>query len=213
MNTELKLIINCGDGMHFDEFYYFGSKLVQSTLMACPVEFEKVSFSDENVWNLIKGNYDSFEFPLTFRQEDGKILRDILETGWSSRYLISSRLKELLENQNFTGWKTYPIKLYDKKSNEIHGYHGFSVTGKCAPISFKNSKIIEKQFVPTGPICKYFKGIDLDEWDGSDFFCPEGNIGIYVTRKVTQVLKGNKITNVRFEDVTELEFNVRYGDA
>ena len=52
-----------------------------------------------------------------------------------------------MEENNPTGWKIYPIKLYDKKDNEVLGYHGLSVTGKCASIDYSKSEIIEKRYV------------------------------------------------------------------
>jgi hypothetical protein len=48
-----------------------------------------------------------------------------------------------LEENQFTGWKIYPIKLFDKKENEVEGYHGLSVTGICGPQSY--NEIIEKK--------------------------------------------------------------------
>lgn len=190
-----------------DMFFEFDSKIFSSFILACPVELTDEQLSVNHQINLIKGDYDAFNFPINFMQNDGKKFTDILDTGWPSRYLISSRLKEILDNHYFTGWKSFPIRLFDKKSNEIFGYHGFSVTGKCAKIDYTNSKIIEKQFSPSGPICKFYKGIsiDTDHWDGSDFFCPEGSLVIYVTQRVGKALKENKVTNLRLVDIAEKE--------
>src|SRR5271157_2883924 len=101
---------------------------------------------------LAKGVYDGVDFPISFKQEYGKKLYDILYTGYATFYLISERMREILDENNLTGWKVFPIKLLDKKNNEIVGYHGFSVTGHCGPISYAKSKIIKKRYVPNGPI-------------------------------------------------------------
>ena len=135
----------------------------------------------------------------------------ILEHGKTSLYLISERLKNLLEENQTTGWKTFPVKVLDKKKREVPGYLGFSVTGRCGPIDDSKALIIEKRLVPTGPICTYYKGlyIRLDQWDGADFFVPEKTIGIVVTRRTAEILKKNKITNMELENLTEVERNVR----
>lgn len=191
-------------------FFDFGSKLLSSTVQVHLVKDNRSDHSKINQWNLVKGNFEGCEFPITFKQEYGKKLTDILDTGWPCSYLISAKLKDILEKNGFTGWVTFPIQLFDKKSNEIFGYHGFSVVGKCARIDYKKSKIIEKRLIPTGPICQYYQGIEVDEWDGSDFFSPDRNSSIYVTQRVAIALKNNKITNLRLEDVAEEEIDINY---
>lgn len=193
-------------------FFDFGSKFLSSTVQVHVIKESGYSLSTNNIWGLVKGNYSGIEFPITFKQEYGKNWTDVLDTGWPSRYLISSKLKDILESHSFTGWKTFPVKLYDKKSNEIFGYYGFSVIGKCASIDFNKSKIIERQYAPNAPVQHYYKGefVDLDQWDGSDFFCPEDSYDIFVTQRVAKTLKENKITNLYLKDLNEVEINVDY---
>ena len=191
-------------------FFNFGSKLLSSTIQAHAVGIKRGENEANEHWKLIKGNYTGIESPITFKQAYGKKLTDILDTGWPSLLLISSRMKGILESHNLTGWKTFPLKLYDKNEVEVSGYYGFSVTGKCASINYGKSEIIEKRLVPTGPICKFYKGIsiDVDKWDKSDFFAPEGSFSLFVTQKAAEILKKNKITNLRLEAVTEIEIDV-----
>jgi hypothetical protein len=160
--------------------------------------------------NLITGKYKGIDFPVIFKQDSGKNFTDILDTGWSSFYLISDRMKSILEENHLTGWKTFPIKLYNKKGVEIFGYHGLSITGRCAPTDYRKSEIIEKRLVPTGPIGKYYKGIVVDEWDGSDFFIPEGTTRPLVSKKAAEILKKNKITNLYLKNISECEMNVNF---
>lgn len=102
--------------------------------------------------------------------------------------------------------------MYDKKGNEINGYQGFSVIGTCGPVSYANSEIIEKRYVPNGPIVKNYKGaeIGLDKWDGTDFFTSEHSYKTVITKKVIEALKKNKITNLKLENITEIEIPVRF---
>ena len=119
-------------------------------------------------------------------------------------------MKKILEENNLTGWKTFPIKLYDKNGNEISGYHGFSIIGHCNPINYEKSAIIEKRKVPTGPICKFYKGMFIDKWDETDFFTPEGTYEIFITKKAADILKKNKITNVQLENLTDSEIDAHH---
>ena len=196
--------------MEMSDFFDFCSKLVLSNALAYPVELKK---NENELWedrDLIKGIYKGINFPVVFKQdkESGNKFTDVLDTGHPNLYLISDRMKTVLKENHLTGWQTYPIKLYDKKGNEIFGYHGFSVVGHCGPESYKNSEIIEKQFVPEGPICKYYKGVFFDAWDGTDFFTPKGVYSIFITKKAAEVLKKNKLTNIRLENLSEYEMNV-----
>ncbi|HRD54959.1 MAG TPA: hypothetical protein PLC42_01035, partial [Parachlamydiaceae bacterium] len=111
-------------------FFEFSSKYVSSTFMAC--------YDDKiNELNLIKGDYIDVNFPIIFKHEEGKKLTDILDTGYVGLFLISDKLKVFLEKNQLTGWKTFPIKIYDKKKIEISGYHGFSIIGRCKSIYYK----------------------------------------------------------------------------
>lgn len=190
------------------DFFSFGSKLVSSTVQAHAVGLKTGENGIDEHWNLVKGNYKGISFPITFKQAYGKKLTDILDTGWPCLYLISDRMKSILEENCLTGWRTFPIKLYDKKGNEISGYQGFSLTGQCGPTIYKKSTIFEKRLVPTGPICRFYKGIFIDSWDGSDFFTPKETYHTLITKKTEKVLKENKITNMRTENLAECETDV-----
>lgn len=195
--------------MKIKDFYTFSSNLSSATVQAHPIYLSK----KENVnglydqHKLIMGEYRSITFPVVFKQEYGKKLEDVLDTGWPGLFLISDHLKFVLEKNNTTGWKCFEIKLLDKKEKEIKGYQGLSVTGRCGAIDHSQSEIIEKRMVPTGPLTRYYKGlyIGLDKWDGRDFFLPEEYFGIVVTSKVTNVLKINKVTNVKLKELSDIQ--------
>lgn len=195
--------------MEMKDFFEFGDQLISSTIQAHAIGLKVGKNGLNDHWNLVKGNYEGIDFPVTFKQEYGKNLRDILGTGWPKLYLISDKLKAVLESNELTGWKTFPIKLYDKKGNEINGYHGFSMTGHCSRINYGKSEIIEKRLVPNGPVCKFYKGIVIDNWDGSDFFTPDETYHTFITKRAAEILKKNKITNMRkLENLTKSEIDV-----
>ncbi|TAF71904.1 MAG: hypothetical protein EAZ53_17250 [Bacteroidetes bacterium] len=195
--------------MKLKDFYSFDSKLSSKTIQVHSVGLNNLKFANNLAaeWNLILGLYDGIQLPVVFKQEYGKKLEDILDTGWPGLFLVSKKFKEVLEENALTGWKTFDVKVLDKNNQELQGFYGLSITGKCGKIDYSKSEIIEKRLVPNGPVGKYYKGlpIGLDEWDGSDFFLPHNNFGAIVTSKVADVLKKSKVTNVRFENLTDIE--------
>ncbi|MCL2072651.1 MAG: hypothetical protein FWH18_01920 [Marinilabiliaceae bacterium] len=201
--------------MEIKDFFRFGSKLVSSTFQAHPVGLKEFHPIDPNrrysydEHRLIRGDYYNIFFPVKFKQEFGKNLQDILDTGWAGLYLISDKMKLILEDNKLTGWKTFDVKVLDKSKQEIQGYHGFSVTGRCGNIDYSKSEIIEKRRVPNGPLCKFYKGlhVGLDKWDGSDFFLPEQYLGTIITSKVSEILKKNKLTNIRLINLADIEID------
>jgi len=195
--------------MSIENFYTFSSKLSSSTVQAHAISLsdkeDNTGLFDQH--RLIQGVYNGISFPIIFKQDYGKKLEDVLDTGWASLFLISDKLKVVLEESAFTGWKTFAVKVLDKKGQEIQGYHGLSITGKCGKIDYSKSEIIEKRLVPNAPLGKYYRGlhIGLGEWDGSDFFLPEKYFGIIITSRAAEVLKKNKLTNIRLENLAEIE--------
>jgi len=187
------------------DFFDLSSKLLSSTFHSSPIHIPY----DGNL-ELIAGNYNGIEMPVIFQQNSGKNLLDILDTGYANLLLISEKLKSVLKENKLTGWKTYPIKLYDKKGLEIIGYHGFSVTGRCGPIQYGKSEIIEKRLISTGPVVKFYKGLSfgLESWDGSDFFSPKDTIRIITNEKVFQLMREQKISNLVMEPLDEIKTRV-----
>lgn len=194
--------------METNDLFSFGSKLVSSTVQAHAIGLKRNEDGSNDHWNLSKGNYKGINFPVIFKQDSGKNFTDILDTGWPGLFLISDRLKGILEENRLTGWQTFPIKLYDKKGNEISGYHGFSIIGHSGPTNYEKSEIIETRHVPTGPICHYYKGVRVDNWDGTDFFTPDKTYHNFISKRAAEILKKNKITNLRLENLAERKTDV-----
>lgn len=192
-----------GAVMDIKSFYDFGTKLRSASFHAEPVNIN--TLEEKN--NIVSGLYDNINFPIIFKHTYGNKVGDILDTGSASLFLISDKLKNTLEKNNLTGWKTYPVQIFDKKGDKIQGYHGFSVTGRCGPVDYRKCEITEKRLAPEGPLIKHYKGlyIGLDKWDGSDFFIPEGTSGIKITQKAMNLLKTNKLTNLNCKNLMDYE--------
>ena len=188
--------------MDLNTFFILGSSFSQVPIC---VSNEELNW-DTNC-RIVKGDYSGVEFPIIFKQSSGKKWTDVLNPNSVSMYVVSQRFIELLEENNITGWKSYPIKILDKEDKEISGYVGFSLIGKCGPVDYLKSEVYEKQLVPNGTKNKYYKGLHVGwaEWDGSDFFIPEGSLNIIVTEKVRQVIKKHKITNIVLQSLADYE--------
>jgi len=188
--------------MNIKDFFSFGSKLLSTSFQAHPENLSSVELN-----NLVIGDFKNITLPVIFRHKYGKKLTDLLDTGSAYLYLISDNMLNILKENEITGWNTFPVKVFDKKSVEIGGYHGFSIIGKSGAIDYNKSEVIEKSLVPGGPISKYYKGqfFGYEKWDGSGFFITEGTFNIIVTKKVMQVLKKAKLSNISFECLTDIE--------
>jgi hypothetical protein len=190
--------------MDNSKFYSFGTTFSQT-----PVYLNNEDIGWDKCLELIVGNYSNIILPLQVKQTSGKKWTDILTKSVSLHY-VSDKFVNLLKENNITGWQTFPLSITDKQGNKVEGYSGFSIMGKAGKIDHSQSKIIEKQFAPNCPIVKYYKGLyfDIEKWDGSDFFILEDTIKIIVTEKVYKIIKGNKLTNFRLENLMDYEMSV-----
>jgi hypothetical protein len=195
-----------------DNFYKFKDGDSDSTFQGSLVKSHKNNTSESEVYEqdrLQWGDYSYSEFPVSFIYYRGRVLKDILGVGWISLYLISDRMKKVLEEHNLTGWKTFPIKLFGKKKEEIPGYHGFSVTGRSGGIDYSGAVVIEKEVIPGLGLWKYYKGmtVDLTKWDNTDFFKPNEFEGIIITERAALALKNAHITNIKLTKLTDIEID------
>jgi len=146
--------------------------------------FDQLAFGD---------HYPEYiQFPIVFHQEEGKRMRDVLDMRSVGFFVISDRMKDVLEENGFTGWNTYPIQLYDKKKNLISGYSGFTVTGKGGRV-----------YYPLNEAWNPVLGWNPASWEGSDFFHFENTRHIIITERVMKVLKKHKIDAIDMEPLED----------
>ena len=202
-NSEIVLMKN---------FFSFDSCGYGTTFAVTAEEFERyLSFSDSQAAGLfysklICGDYNEIQFPIVYHEQkggdSGKKMRDILDTRYPPLYLISDRFKTILEESRITGWKTYPISLFDKKGNLVEGYNGFSITGRAGKMQKFDNPPLEYGYSEKSDGC-YF---DFETWDGSDIFNTEDSWFIIATERFIKVLVENKITASEYCRLTD------YGD-
>ncbi|MCM5663622.1 imm11 family protein [Galbibacter mesophilus] len=153
------------------------------------------------------GDYDNISFPVTFVQDNGAKLREVLDTGYANLFLISERLKNILNQYKISGWLDFEVELFSKKGEIIPKCYGFSVIGRSGRLNFEKSDLVEKILVPGGIPAIYYKGLfpEMKEWDRSDIFMPKGTRFIIVTEKVKEIFMKKKITNTYFQTISEVE--------
>lgn len=143
-----------------------------------------------------------------FREYMGSRPSDFVGTTEAVLRLVSTRVVDLLHQENVTGWTTYPVEVLSKSGAEIEGYHGFAVTGTCGPIdNSKSPRVWRDPVVPGGERHQVWLGFypDLTAWEGSDIFGPASTGYIFVTERVKDLLERHKITNLRIQRLTEVE--------
>lgn len=185
-----------------DMFYEFGAKMLVIDFSVCPDIFVKAliegDFSENrNIhWHLGWGEYlDDIPFPIVFHQRDsdGKKFRDVMPMRFSPwMFLISNKFKSVLEENNISGWKDYPVEVYDKKGNPILGYSGFSITGRGGEMEGASSPKW-KEICDSRQRPRYHP----KQWDGSDIFRINPAY-LVISKKLKDILIENKITGVEY---------------
>ena len=124
-------------------------------------------------------------------------MRDVLDMRYNGQcFLISDRTRDMLQSEGVTGWRTYPIKLYSKKNEEIDGYNGFTITGR-------GGKMIKlRENIPYNEDNKYIIW-DSNDWDGSDLFRIWPNC-VVCTERVMHLFKNNRVEALYFRPLSSL---------
>ena len=122
-------------------------------------------------------------------------------------YYLSERVQQFFLEHDLTGWVTYPIILHNKAGEVCPGYAGLSITGRCGPIQEERSQPIPKHLKKPGMGDRMGLYFDESSWDGSDFFCPEGeNMWMFATERVKNLFEEYMIKGFEFTPLTEATF-------
>lgn len=133
---------------------------------------------------------------------------DVLSTSLVSYVLVSNRAIEVFRENAFTGWSTYPVLARGKDDEELDGYHGLAVTGRCGRIDKSMSERVWRDPPsPQGNRYQTWLGLYFhpDSWDGSDIFGPEGTTFMFVAERVKEATEKARLTNFSFTRLTEFE--------
>jgi hypothetical protein len=154
---------------------------------------------------LTRGEVEPKE-PVRFHHDEGSRVKDHIGTTWALLHLVSDRFIRALDG--FSGWRTYPVEVYDTGGDLIAGYQGLAVSGRCGPIDDELSPVmVLPPPVPQGAAMPHRIGIRFwpETWDGSDVFMPENTGWVLVTQEVRDALTAAKITGIELDRITEIE--------
>jgi hypothetical protein len=147
--------------------------------------------------------------PIEFVRDEGRKAYDVIGTTYSSLLLVSSCLTAVLRNHRFTGWTTFPVRILGSDGNELDGYSGVAITGRCGPIDDDLSeKVTLPPPIPHGRARLGLRGLCFgpDTWDGSDLFTSEmGGAWIFVVERVKDALENAGLRNLEFRRLSEIE--------
>lgn len=146
--------------------------------------------------------------PIEFEADQGREPCDLIGTTSGTLVLVSQRLVELLRNQGFNGWGTFPVRVGLGNNQSLDGYYGFAVTGRCGPIDDSLSEEVTlPPPVPGGRSSLGLRGLCFapETWDGSDIFTADGYSGIFVVQRVKEALEGGGVTNVALQRLSEID--------
>jgi hypothetical protein len=131
---------------------------------------------------------------------------DFIFTTSAHPKIISDRVLGILKGEGFTGWRTYPVHLYDKGGARIPGYHGLAIHGRCGPID--ESKSVKLPKIYPARVSSEWYGLFFDPatWDGSDLFMTSSEMAfVFAVDAVKRALEKAKVTNVAFEATDQIE--------
>jgi hypothetical protein len=194
--------------LDFHNYFRFSDPLANRPLRL-RAKPESDHYSTDYFFSLAKGKVTPKE-PIKFYSTMGGQSTEILWAEIPVILCISTKVVDLLRENQITGWGTYPVEVYGRKGEFLPGYHGFSVTGRECKRDKSRSQIITKQVVPNGKPFQAYVGLYFIEsdWDGNDFFIVSSFGGTVVTKKVRDLFKKEKITNIRFTNLLEVELDM-----
>ncbi len=188
--------------MEYKDIYSLDDKDLRGSFVA-------ISKNDLDDYKLFRGEIQiHLNNKLVFYNNYGKKTYDIISSGFAGLYLFSDKIINILIDNKINGWKNYPCLLYDRNLNEIKGYSIFAVTGRCGSIDYnKSEKIIIQPYSSSGKPVDAIKGLffEKETWDNSDIFTPLNTKYTFITSKVKEILENNKVSNIKFEKITEIE--------
>ena len=188
----------------FSQFYRLGDPFSRRALRLEPQgDFPGLPGRDD--FRIYTGEQQPRE-PIILKGYMGGTVHDVLRSGMVCIFCVSRRVVDLLAENRFTGWSTYPVKVYNRNGQPLNDYFGLSVTSWVGRIDFSRSQVVTKARVSGGPPIQFHVGLYFDEgnWDGSDIFRINGSTTI-MTRAVRDAFVRAKIGNIEFESLVEVE--------
>lgn len=107
---------------------------------------------------------------------------DIIGTYYGSLFVVTASFRETIEAAGLSGWGLLHLDIEGNESLK-EGWL-LQVFGVCGPMRMLGSFEYE---------------VDLEGWDGADFFVPAGSSGILLSPHAREILSGARLRNVGTE--------------
>ena len=155
------------------------------------------------------------ETPIPIRWEmGGESPSDVIWTTSAHPLIVHRRVLDLLEENNLTGWRSYPVEVLDKLGVVYDDYVGVQILGRCGVVDLSRSAVTLKHY--PGGWFPHLVGHFFDEnsWDGSALFMhvPDrhGRVSAHIlmTEPVREILSKAQITNVGYQRLTDVSVSV-----
>jgi hypothetical protein len=115
---------------------------------------------------------------------------DLIGTYWGMIYLISDRFRNVLIENNISGWRVDPISI--TRGSGFMSAWLLIITGRCGPVFGVGGE--ESDRVPS-----VGQFLDPTRWDGSDIFTPDNLSAVFMTTECSQKLEQAGLTNLEIE--------------
>jgi len=119
--------------------------------------------------------------------------------------IVSDRVKQALESNGLTGWRTYPVQLRDESERTMLGFSGLTITGRCGSLDWSRSLPVLRTY-RSGTFANY-RGIFFreDSWDGSDLFMPEDLAWMFTSERFSALAQKLRLRNAKFRKLSTAE--------
>ncbi len=155
------------------EFFAFDAKHLWREIQIAPI-------NDYYTFKLLNES-DPIVLDAKYYVKKGTKLYDVVTYEDWSQFLISKRLKDILEREDFNGYKCFSAEI-EGVSEEYFGWLNINEVGPVIKKSDDN----------------YIVWFKLNTWHNYDFFHLKGTFRNVCTKKVKEVLEKEGITNIKF---------------
>lgn len=154
-------------------------------------------------WALSDGEW-SPPSPITCTRDSGRKLGDFVFATYSSFVVVSPAAIRCLEQQEITGWTTFPVEIRGVEE-AVDGYVGLVITGRAGPVDLGLGERVMHPLVPGGPALPHVKGLHprLGTWDGSDLFKLAESDYQCMTARVHAALEEAGLRGARYERMAD----------
>jgi hypothetical protein len=147
--------------------------------------------------------------PVAYEYDSGRFRWDQIGTVAPVLSLYSARIIDVLTENEFTGWRPFPVTIRGKSGRLIKGYSGISILGRAGNLDDTRSEtVLLPPLYEGGPDRPGLRGFyfEDDVWDGSDVFTCENAPLFLCSLKVKEAISALNPTNIVFTSLTEYEY-------